>query len=229
MDEIRTEVEKPGAPLLMVGFNRRFAPLAVKMKAFLDQSAEPFAAHYRVNAGFIPPEHWVHDPAQGGGRILGEGCHFIDFLTWLAGAPPVEVSAKALPDMGRYRGDNAVITLTFPDGSVGTLSYLANGDKSVSKEWVEVFAGGRVAVLDDFPQPDPDRPRPHPDAQGLPAPGQRPRRRVGRLCQSHSGRRPAPHSLRAVVRRDGGNDEGSRGNSRIVFIYRGEVTSILSY
>jgi predicted dehydrogenase len=120
------------------------------MKAFLDEQSEPFAAHYRVNAGYIPPEHWVHDPAQGGGRLLGEGCHFIDFLTWLAGAPPVEVQVKTLPDMGRYRQDNAVITLTFPDGSVGTVSYLANGDKTVPKEWVEVFAGGRVAVLDDF-------------------------------------------------------------------------------
>lgn len=148
--QIKTEAEKPGAPLLMVGFNRRFAPLAVEMKTFLDASPEPLAAHYRVNAGYIPPEHWVHDPVQGGGRILGEACHFIDFLTWLVGAPPESVTARAMPDLGRYRGDNVVIQLGFPDGSLGTVSYLANGDKAVSKERVEVFSGGRVAVLDDF-------------------------------------------------------------------------------
>jgi predicted dehydrogenase len=148
--EIKAEVEKPGARLLMVGFNRRFASLAVQMKAFLEKSAEPLAAHYRINAGYIPPEHWVHDLAQGGGRILGEACHFIDFITWLVGAAPSSVSAQALPDLGRYRQDNAVIQLGFPDGSLGTVSYLANGDKSVSKERVEVFRGGRVAVLDDF-------------------------------------------------------------------------------
>jgi predicted dehydrogenase/threonine dehydrogenase-like Zn-dependent dehydrogenase len=148
--EIKAEAGNPGAPLLMVGFNRRFAPLAVKMKAFLAGSAEPLAAHYRVNAGFIPPEHWVHDLAQGGGRILGEGCHFIDFITWLVGAPPISVTAQALPDLGRYREDNVLIQLGFPDGSLGTVSYLANGDKSVPKERVEVFSGGRVAVLEDF-------------------------------------------------------------------------------
>ena len=150
LNEIRAEAEKPGAPLLMVGFNRRFAPLAVQMKEFLRASREPLAAHYRVNAGYIPPEHWVHDPAQGGGRILGEACHFIDFLTWLTGAPPVEVHAQALPDGGRYRGDNAGIQLSFPDGSIGTVSYMANGDKALSKERVEVSTGGRAAVLDDF-------------------------------------------------------------------------------
>ncbi len=150
--EIKAEAEKPGAPLLMVGFNRRFAPLAVQMKKFLDASPEPLVAHYRVNAGYIPPEHWVHDLAQGGGRILGEGCHFIDFITWLVGAAPVEVSAQALPDMGRYRQDNVVIQLRYPDGSLGTVSYLANGDKTVSKERVEIFSGGRVALLDDYRQ-----------------------------------------------------------------------------
>jgi predicted dehydrogenase/threonine dehydrogenase-like Zn-dependent dehydrogenase len=150
--EIKAEVEKPGAPLLMVGFNRRFAPLAIQMKNFLAASAEPLVAHYRVNAGFIPPEHWVHDPTQGGGRILGEGCHFIDFITWLVGAPPVSVTAQALPDLGRYRQDNVLIHLSFPDGSLGTVSYLANGDKSAAKEQVEVFSGGRVAVLDDYRQ-----------------------------------------------------------------------------
>ncbi|MFZ6026245.1 MAG: bi-domain-containing oxidoreductase [Chloroflexota bacterium] len=136
--------------LLMVGFNRRFAPLAVRLHAFLAGRKEPLVAHYRVNAGCLPLSHWLHDPLQGGGRVIGEGCHFVDFLAFLAGAPPVTVSASSLPDAGRYCEDNAVLTFTFADGSLGTLSYLANGDKSFPKERVEVFCGGRVAALDDF-------------------------------------------------------------------------------
>jgi predicted dehydrogenase len=136
--------------ILTVGFNRRFAPLAVQMKTFLDGRKEPLAAYYRVNAGYIPLSHWTHDPEQGGGRIIGEGCHFIDFLTFLVGAPPFEVIARGLPDGGRYRDDNVTLSFTFPDGSVGVLSYLANGDKAFPKERVEVFSGGRVAVLDDY-------------------------------------------------------------------------------
>jgi predicted dehydrogenase len=108
------------------------------------------AAYYRINAGFIPATHWVHDPEQGGGRIIGEACHFVDFLTFLVGVPPVSVSAQALPDGGRYCEDNAILTFTFPDGSCGSVAYLANGDKAFSKERVEVFAGGRAAALDDF-------------------------------------------------------------------------------
>lgn len=137
-------------PLLMVGFNRRFAPLSVKMAAFFENRHEPMFAHYRVNAGYIPQSHWVHDPAQGGGRIIGEGCHFIDFLTFLVGNSPLAVHAQALPDQGKYTQDNVTITLTFPDGSLGTIDYLANGDKSFPKEYIEVFCGGQVAALDDF-------------------------------------------------------------------------------
>lgn len=152
LDEIEAALRSEDLPLLMVGFNRRFAPLAVALKTALDQRSEPFAAHYRVNAGALPLTHWTHDPAIGGGRIIGEGCHFIDFLTFLAGHPPLRIEAQSLPDGGIYRQDNALITLTFPDGSLGTLAYLANGDKSVAKERVEVFCGGTVAVLDDFRQ-----------------------------------------------------------------------------
>jgi predicted dehydrogenase/threonine dehydrogenase-like Zn-dependent dehydrogenase len=142
--------ESLSSPLLMVGFNRRFAPLALRLKAFIEDCAEPLAVHYRVNAGYIPLDHWVHDPEQGGGRLLGEGCHFVDFLAFLVGAPPTTVSARALPDGGRYREDNVVMTFTFLDGSLGTISYLANGDKTFPKERAEVFCGGRVAVLDDY-------------------------------------------------------------------------------
>jgi predicted dehydrogenase/threonine dehydrogenase-like Zn-dependent dehydrogenase len=137
-------------PLLMVGFNRRFSPLAQQLRDFFSNRTEPFIAHYRVNAGYLPPDHWLHDPLVGGGRIIGESCHFIDFLTFLAGKPPVSVTTTALPDAGRYREDNVVMDFIFPDGSIGTVSYLANGDRAFPKERLEVFSGGRVAVLDDY-------------------------------------------------------------------------------
>jgi predicted dehydrogenase len=140
----------PSGPLLMVGFNRRFAPLALAMKKFLLGCREPLVMQYRINAGFLPRDHWLHDPAVGGGRIIGEGCHFIDFLTWLADEPPLKVLARALPDDGRYCEDNVVLQLEFPGGTLGTVAYLANGDRSFAKERVEVFGGGRVAVLEDF-------------------------------------------------------------------------------
>ena len=98
----------------------------------------------------IPLNHWTQDPAIGGGRIIGEACHFIDFITFLVGAPPISVTAHALPDGGKYREDNVSMTFTFPDGSIGIVDYLANGDKSFPKERIEVFCGGQVSVLDDF-------------------------------------------------------------------------------
>jgi predicted dehydrogenase len=138
------------APLLMVGFNRRFAPMAVQMKTFLSEIHEPLAIHYRVNAGYIPADHWVNDPEQGGGRILGEVCHFVDFLCFLAGACPTEVQAQTVGNPGQYSMDNVVASFKFANGTLGTISYLANGDKSASKERVEVFGGGSVAILEDF-------------------------------------------------------------------------------
>lgn len=148
--EIHEQLQNTDNCLLVTGFNRRFAPLAQQLKAFIADRKEPLVAHYRVNAGYIPLTHWLHDPKEGGGRIIGEGCHFVDFLTFLVDQSPISVTAKSLPDAGSYREDNVVLTLTYPDGSLGTVSYLANGDKSFPKERVEVFAGGRVAVLDDF-------------------------------------------------------------------------------
>jgi predicted dehydrogenase len=136
--------------LLTVGFNRRFAPLASQLAAHFAHRTEALYMHYRINAGYIPLNHWVHDANVGGGRIIGEGCHFVDFLTFLAGFAPVSVTAHALPDNGKYREDNVSMTFTFADGSVGVVDYLANGDKSFPKERIEVFCGGRVAVLDDF-------------------------------------------------------------------------------
>jgi predicted dehydrogenase len=104
----------------------------------------------RVNAGFIPPQHWVHDPAQGGGRLRGEGCHFIDLLIHLAADRVERVRTVALPDSGRYRGDNFQVTLEFANGSVGVVTYIANGSRSFGKESIEAFGGGLAARLDDY-------------------------------------------------------------------------------
>ena len=139
--------ERPG---FMVGFNRRFAAMTARMKAFLATISEPLALHYRINAGYLPPEHWVNDREQGGGRVLGEVCHFVDLLMFLAASPIVEVEGRALSNSGRYSGDNVLISLRFANGSEGTISYLANGDRAFSKERIEVFGGGCAAVLDDF-------------------------------------------------------------------------------
>lgn len=136
--------------LLTVGFNRRFSPLAQQFSTFFKNRIEPMHIHYRINAGYLPLNHWTHDPEIGGGRIIGEACHFVDFITFLAGEPPASVTAHALPDNNKYREDNVSMTFTFPDGSIGIVDYLANGDKSFPKERVEVFCGGRIAVLDDF-------------------------------------------------------------------------------
>jgi len=136
--------------VLMVGFNRRFAPLGLRMKAFLRQIKEPLALHYRVNAGFVTRDHWVNDPEQGGGRILGEVCHFVDFLSFLAGSLPIEVETKSVSSFDQNADENVIVSLRFANGSQGTISYLSNGDRSYSKERVEVFGGGAVAVLEDF-------------------------------------------------------------------------------
>jgi predicted dehydrogenase/threonine dehydrogenase-like Zn-dependent dehydrogenase len=136
--------------LLTVGFNRRFSPLGQKLLEFLSDRTEPMHVHYRVNAGYIPLNHWTQDETVGGGRIIGEGCHFVDFITFLVGASPVSVTAHALPDNGKYHEDNISMTFAFPDGSIGVVDYLANGDKTFPKERVEVFTGGMIAVLDDY-------------------------------------------------------------------------------
>ena len=135
---------------LMVGFNRRFSPMALRMKAFFAPIHEPLLMHYRVNAGFLAANHWTQDLEEGGGRILGEVCHFIDFLTNMAGAWPVWVQTHALANHGLYSDDNLTIQLEFANGSQGTITYVANGDKAFSKERVEVFGGGAGGVLEDF-------------------------------------------------------------------------------
>ncbi len=150
LSEIAKTLKNVKNPVLMTGFNRRYAPLSKRLKEFIDKRSEPLVANYRVNAGHLPKDHWLNDLDVGGGRIIGEGCHFIDYLTFLVGACPETVTAQVLPDNGTYSEDNVILNFGFPDGSIGTLSYLSNGDKAFPKERIEVFCGGRVAVLDDF-------------------------------------------------------------------------------
>jgi predicted dehydrogenase len=136
-------------PIFMIGFNRRFAPLTQEMCRF-SVGREPMVIHYRVNAGFVESKHWVHDPEEGGGRILGEVCHFIDLIATLVGYPVRSVYAVGMDNIGRYHDDNVSITLAFADGSVGSVLYLANGDTALPKERIEVFRQGTTAALDDF-------------------------------------------------------------------------------
>lgn len=142
----------PSPPLVMVGFNRRFAPQVQKMKALLKGMQEPKSFIMTVNAGAIPPEHWTQDKAVGGGRIIGEGCHFIDLLRFLAGAPIVAVQAAKTGGASAvaYLDDRVSFTLSFADGSMGTVHYLANGHKSFPKERLELFCAGRILQLDNF-------------------------------------------------------------------------------
>jgi predicted dehydrogenase/threonine dehydrogenase-like Zn-dependent dehydrogenase len=135
--------------LLMVGFNRRFAPQVVKMHELLGGIREPKAFVMTVNAGAIPAEHWTQDAEAGGGRIVGEACHFIDLLRHLAGAPITSQHVAAIRG-GTGPVDRVTITLGFADGSIGTLHYLSNGHRAFPKERLEVFAAGRVLQLDNF-------------------------------------------------------------------------------
>jgi predicted dehydrogenase/threonine dehydrogenase-like Zn-dependent dehydrogenase len=135
------------APFLMVGFNRRFAPFSEKIRQFFAGRSEPMMIHVRINAGYIPPVHWIH---ADGGRIVGEFCHFVDWARSLTGSPIQSVAATGLPDGSRYKSDNIAVLLNFADGSVANLLYLANGDRSISKEFFEVFCQGATARLDDF-------------------------------------------------------------------------------
>jgi predicted dehydrogenase/threonine dehydrogenase-like Zn-dependent dehydrogenase len=150
LDEIQKALQVTSAPLLTVGFNRRFSPFGVALQQFFANHSEPLFAHYRINAGFLPASHWTQDPVQGGGRIIGESCHFIDLLTFLVGSAPVSVRAVALPDGGRYHQDNVSMSFRFGDGSLGVVDYIAAGNKNTSKERVEVFSAGKIGLLDDF-------------------------------------------------------------------------------
>jgi predicted dehydrogenase len=150
--EIEAEsIARPGQ-FLMIGFNRRFSPHVVRMKSLLAPIKEPKSIIMTVNAGDIPTGHWTQDRDIGGGRIIGEACHFIDLLRHLVGASITDLHTAVLgPRTGAIiRSDKVSITLQFSDGSVGTIHYLANGHKGFAKERIEVFCAGRVLQLDNF-------------------------------------------------------------------------------
>jgi predicted dehydrogenase len=142
----------PAGPLLMTGFNRRFSPALSSAAAALAGRATPVLINYRMNAGFIPPDHWVHGP-EGGGRNIGEACHIYDLFAYLTrGAVVTSVHAASISPAGKQwrRNDNFVATIAYADGSVAALTYTALGDKSYPKERMEIFADGKVVSLDDY-------------------------------------------------------------------------------
>jgi predicted dehydrogenase/threonine dehydrogenase-like Zn-dependent dehydrogenase len=140
--------EPVALPLLGVGFNRRFAPHVRRMAGLLTGVPGPKAFVMTVNAGELPADHWLVDPAVGGGRLVGEGCHFIDLLRFLARAPIARCEAFPVDDGGR--GGSFTLQLAFEDGSTGTVHYMAHGHRTFPKERLEVFAGGRILQLDNF-------------------------------------------------------------------------------
>jgi polar amino acid transport system substrate-binding protein len=141
------------SPALIVGFNRRFADVCVKAKEEFNNICEPLIMNFRVNAGFIPKDHWTQTKA-GGGRIIGEICHFIDLMQYFTDADPVKVFAESIDSKNNKikNDDNLAISIKFSDGSVGNLVYTANGDKKLPKERFEIFGGNSVFIIDDFKQ-----------------------------------------------------------------------------
>lgn len=146
------EAAARSAGQLLVGFNRRFSSLAVKAKEVFAGRQSPLSIVYRVNAGRVPREHWTQDASEGGGRIIGEVCHFIDLMQFLTGAEPTSVYAAAVvADAGNVISEDSVmITLQFADGSNGMIAYLAEGDRSIPKEHIEIFGEGKSFVIEDF-------------------------------------------------------------------------------
>jgi predicted dehydrogenase len=154
LDSIEKAYAERGAqhlPIVTVGFNRRFAPHVVKVGHLLDDMVGPKSFVMTVNAGSIPAEHWTQDPDEGGGRVIGEACHFIDLLRFLARSPISRVYAIPLRDASSAAiPDTCTISLSFTNGSIGTIHYFANGHKSMPKERLEVFVQGRVIRLENF-------------------------------------------------------------------------------
>ena len=135
---------------ISVGFNRRFSPFSKKIKALIGTTTDSLNMIATINAGFIPPDVWVHDMKTGGGRIIGEACHFIDLMVYFTGSKVAEVSMSALGKTPTEQTDNAIITLKFQNGSQGVINYFSNGSKSYQKERVEIYSQGRTLILDNF-------------------------------------------------------------------------------
>lgn len=134
--------------MVVVGFNRRFSPLAVKMKTLLGEGAKNIVA--TMNAGFIPGDVWIHDLEVGGGRIIGEACHYIDLCTYLAGSKVTAVCMNALGSNPEENTDNGSILLKYENGTNAVINYFANGSKSYSKERIEAFSQERTLILDNW-------------------------------------------------------------------------------
>jgi len=145
------EAQRDTGGVLTVGFNRRFSPYTKRLRSVLARRTGPVTILVRVNAGFIPPTHWTQLPEQGGGRIVGELCHFIDLADCLVGAAPAQVYAKSGdPTKSPLLTDTLAVTLGYEDGSIATIVYAATGDTAYPKERVEAFCEGKVMVIDDF-------------------------------------------------------------------------------
>jgi predicted dehydrogenase len=136
----------------MVGYNRRFAPLGQSLRKQFAKHAQPLAISYRMNAGFRPANHWLHDQEMGGGLILGEAVHFIDFMQYLVGASPLRVFAQSIhsPTHDVMDADSVMINVQYTDGSIGVVNYLSGGDKAFGRERIEVFGDNTLAVLEDW-------------------------------------------------------------------------------
>jgi predicted dehydrogenase len=141
---------------LMVGYNRRFSPHLSKAVDFLKSRRDPLIILYRVNSGFVPADHWVHSGEEGGGRIIGEVCHFVDAMQYITGSNPIRVFAERISGDNKtsVNSDNTVVTLKFKDGSIGTIVYSASGDRAFSRERIEIFNEGKAIVMDDYRQTD---------------------------------------------------------------------------
>lgn len=146
------QLSNANSQVIMVGFNRRFSPLAKQAKELLGTITEPKTIIMTVNAGFIPADHWTQDPEVGGGRIIGEACHFIDLLRFLVGFQIVDLKVTTIGSLPgiKIKEDKITFTLVFADGSMGTVHYFSNGHKSFPKERLEVFCGGRILAIDNF-------------------------------------------------------------------------------
>jgi polar amino acid transport system substrate-binding protein len=153
VDELRNvaQAARAASGRLTVGFNRRYAPLVQALRAKLWGRTEPLLMTFRVNAGPLPAESWVRDPSEGGGRVLGEVCHFVDLLSYLSGSSPIRLTAMDLNGVSDpAHDDNLAVTLAFADGSTGTVVYSSSGAPSMAKERLEAFCDGRSYVIDNF-------------------------------------------------------------------------------
>lgn len=194
LDQILSTVDATGNDRLMVGFNRRFAPLLVDMRARFGRSTEPTVARYLVNAGPVSADSWYSNEEVEGSRFVGEGGHFVDTLSWWIGAEPVEVAAQCAGER-----DDVQVTLRYGDGSLGTITYVVNGHPRFPKETFEVSRAGRSARLDNFRRATVWAGRRRMTSRSWSAPDKGQRREVGAFLDSVRSGAPMPISFRSLV------------------------------